>query len=109
MISFARVCCFLLIAGETGWTQSASVSLAWDPSPDSIVSGYTIYYGAATRQYTNSIDVGLVTNAIVGNLNRGVTFFFAVTAHTTNLLESDFSNEVSTKIGATRARNLKIK
>ena len=70
-----------------------SVTLAWDPSPDPTVAGYSIYYGASTGSYTNLANVGLGTNGVVSNLLAGTTYYFAVTAHTAFGLESDFSNE----------------
>jgi hypothetical protein len=71
-----------------------SVTLAWDPSvPSTGIAGYFIYYGGATGSYTNLVDVGLATNGVVSNLVAGTTYYFAVTAHDSSGLESDFSNE----------------
>ena len=74
---------------------AAQVPLAWQPSPDAGVAGYKIYYGGASQTYTNSIDVGNVTNGIVTGLAGGTLYYFAATAYGTNGVESDFSNEVS--------------
>jgi hypothetical protein len=77
------------------------VTLAWDPSTDPIVNKYTIYYGVATKSYTNNSTVVsngppcTITNATVALPANGVTYFFAATASDTYGLESDFSNEVS--------------
>lgn len=86
----------MLIAGYL-FAQSlptASVVLAWDASPDASVSGYRLYYGVASRTYTNTVDVGNVLTGVISNLVPGVTYYFAATAYATNGLESDFSNEV---------------
>jgi hypothetical protein len=72
-----------------------NVTLAWDPSPDSSVAGYRLYDGVTTGTYTNVIDVGNATTAMVSNLVSGVTYFFAATAYDTNGQESVFSDEVS--------------
>jgi len=72
-----------------------SVTLAWDPSPDSTVVGYRVYYGVASGNYTNSAAVGNVTNATVANLVDGVTYYFAATAYDSAGGESDFSNEAT--------------
>ena len=92
-----------------------SVTLAWDQSPSStnyVVGSYNLYYGAASGVYTNRVSVLGVTNTtnMVTNLVRGVTYYFAATAVTTNGLESDYSNEVSTKIATVPASpvNLRI-
>ena len=70
-----------------------SVGLAWNPSPDSIVNGYRVYYGVASRSYSTMIDAGSNTNLVISNLVMGTTYYFAATAYTTNGLESDFSAE----------------
>ncbi len=75
----------------------AHVGLAWDPSPSTEVSGYYIYYGPATGNYTNKVNAGQATSVTVSNLVRGVTYYFAATAYTAEGLESEFSNEVSWK------------
>lgn len=80
------------------WTvvaHATGVILAWDPSPDTDVVGYTIYYGTASRTYTNTVTLGNVTNGAVTGLQPGITYYFAVTALNDIGLESEFSNEVS--------------
>lgn len=74
--------------------RPANVVLAWDPPPSSEIAGYNLYWGAASRCYTNLVSTSNLT-ATVTNLQRGVTYYFAVTAFTADGLESDFSNEVS--------------
>lgn len=74
---------------------ASSVTLAWDASPSPEVTGYKIYYGPSSRNYTNVINVGNVLMATVTNLSTGATYFFAATAYDGGGLESDFSNEVS--------------
>jgi hypothetical protein len=55
--------------------------------------GYNVYYGAASGTYTNSTSVGNVTNATIGNLVGGTTYFFAAKAVDSAGRESIFSNE----------------
>jgi hypothetical protein len=74
---------------------SYSVALAWDRSPSPEVTGYRVYYGAASGNYTNSVVVGNVTSNTVPGLSSGVTYFFAVTSYDMNGLESTFSNEIN--------------
>lgn len=71
-----------------------SLGLAWDPNPESWLVGYRIYYGVASRQYTNHVDTGPATFGLVTGLIRGVTYYFAVTAYDANGQESDLSAEV---------------
>ena len=72
-----------------------SVTLAWDAStPGTNVAGYTIYYGVSPGNYTNQVEVGLATAGVVSNLVAGTTYCFAVTAYSSEGLESDYSSEV---------------
>lgn len=73
---------------------AAEVRLAWDPSPDSGVIAYRIYWGTRSRAYTQHLEVGRVTTATVTGLSAGRTYFFAATALAAGGLESDLSNEV---------------
>jgi hypothetical protein len=72
-----------------------SISLAWDPSPDPSVIGYKVYWGVATRNYTNSLSAGGATTLTISNLIAGRTYYFAATAYDTNGIESDYSVEAS--------------
>jgi hypothetical protein len=76
-------------------TFAAQVTLVWNASSDPNVTGYDIYYGVASRSYTNKIDVGNTTNATISGLVEGVTYYFAATAYNVLGIESDFSGEVS--------------
>lgn len=77
-----------------------AVQLAWDPSPDSWVTGYRLYcatnsfYGTNDVGMIRAIDVGTNLTTTVYNFQSG-TYYFVATAYTTNGLESLPSNEVS--------------
>src|SRR5437867_3419151 len=75
--------------------SAASVTLVWNASPGTNIAGYNVYYGVASRTYTNKVNVGNATNATVSGLIAGTTYFFAVSAYDTYGLESDYSNEMS--------------
>jgi hypothetical protein len=71
------------------------VNLAWAPSPSSPnIDGYRIYYGTASGNYSEHLDVGMVTNAKVPNSTAGTTYFYVVVAYKGSL-ESPPSNEVA--------------
>jgi fibronectin type 3 domain-containing protein len=73
----------------------SSVTLTWDPSPDSAVAGYRLYEGLASQTYTNVIDVGNATAVTASGLVGSATYFYAVTAYDTDGAESAFSGEIS--------------
>lgn len=74
----------------------ASVSLAWDASPGTnVIAHYNVYWGRATRTYTNAVNVGTNLTATITNLIAGPTYHFAATATDASGLESDYSDEVT--------------
>ncbi len=79
------------------WASNAppqSASLAWNASaPAAGVTGYYIHYGTATGNYTNRIDAGLASSAVVNSLRVGATYYFVTTAYTASGMESGYSNE----------------
>ena len=85
---------FVLLGGVPAFA-SQSVSLTWNPSADTNVAGYRIYFGVASHVYTNSMTVGNVTNITVSGLADGTTYFFGATTVDSSGNESDLSNEAS--------------
>jgi len=85
----------------------ANATISWVPPTQNTdgsgvgpLSGYRIYYGTASQQYTTTISVsnaGLTTYVIDG-LNVGTTYYFAVTAVTAAGIESAPSPEVAAMI-----------
>jgi hypothetical protein len=80
---------------------SASVTVSWDANKESDLRGYKIYYGTASRSYSQVLDVGNVTSRRISGLEVGVQYFFAVTAYDFSGNESDFSNEVNITVSDT--------
>ncbi|HEX3857614.1 MAG TPA: Ig-like domain-containing protein [Verrucomicrobiae bacterium] len=74
------------------------MALAWQPSTDTNVVGYNVYFGGASETYTNIISAGNAMSAVVSNLVQGGTYYFAVTAYDTTGLESPFSSETSYEV-----------
>jgi hypothetical protein len=72
--------------------QSTPVTLAWSPSPDSLVVGYNLYYGEVASTQTNKLDVGPALGATVSNLQAGVNYYFFATAYDASTIESEPSN-----------------
>lgn len=92
-LRFGLACAALLIAPLS--VQAArQVTLAWDRSTDSTVTGYKVKYGTSPGQYSSVIDVGDTTTTTVSNLSAGVELYFAVTSYRYDSSESGPSNEV---------------
>ena len=79
--------------GMTAYS-AATVSLAWDPSPDADVVNYRIYSGQSSGNYNWSKDFGNVTNCTITNLQAGLRYWFVATAFNAGGAESDPSNEL---------------
>jgi hypothetical protein len=90
---------WLVESGARAQARS-SVTLAWDPSTGTGIAGYRLYWGYASRTYTNALDAGNVTQATASGIIAGIPCYFAVTAYTTNGLESGFSSEISCTLAA---------
>jgi len=96
----ATVLVCLILA--TFWVQvvctpawAAQLALLWDPSGDSDVVGYNVYYGTQSGHYTTEVNAGNTTTYTVSNLQVGSTYYFAATAYDSYGYESAYSNELS--------------
>lgn len=85
----------LLAASSLSSLASQSVTLAWDTTSDRRVVGYLVHCGLAHRNYSRVVDVGNTNIATISGLEYGRTYYFSVTAYTSNRVESKFSNEAS--------------
>jgi len=69
------LCCAMLPPGAL-----VNVRLAWNASSSPVgITGYNVYWGPASGNYTNSLTVA-TNGCCVSNLSRGGTYWFAVTA-----------------------------
>ena len=90
--------CYVAVGQLAPTNKPPSVMVMWDPNVEPDIGGYKIYHGTNSRIYNVVLDVGNVTNAILSNFTRGVTYYFAATAYNTIPLESDLSEEVTLTI-----------
>ena len=80
---------------------SGAATLSWSPPTQNTdgtpltAAGFRVYYGTASRHYGAPIDVGDVTSYVLGGLQVGQTYYFAVTAYDSGGNESAYSTEVS--------------
>jgi hypothetical protein len=102
-ISMPRVCFLigillmfflLFIPLSVQHVHGASITLAWDPGPETNLAGYKLYYGAASGSYSAVVDVGNFTSLTISSLEAGKTYYFAATAYGTGGEESGMSNEL---------------
>ncbi len=79
--------------------NSGQVTLAWDASVDTDLSGYKVYVGTSSGVYpAAAIDVGNLTTCTITGLQSGAAYYFAVTGYNQSGNEGGFSNEVSSTI-----------
>ena len=73
----ALVSVLCLLAG-TG-TAHASITLAWDPSPDAGVAAYRVYVGTESGAYSETYDVDVQqTSFVYSDTAPGIRYYFAV-------------------------------
>lgn len=83
-----------LIASSPG--IAAQVTLTWDDLNEAPVEGYNLYYWQSPDDKPTVVKVGKQTLFTLTGLEDGRTYFFAVTAVSSNgTRESEFSNVVS--------------
>lgn len=82
-------------SAKLSWDGSFSAPGVLDPS----VTGYRLYYGTASRDYTEAVDAGLTYEIAVAGLPR-TRVYFALTAYNASGMESEFSDEVSGDLSA---------
>jgi hypothetical protein len=88
------------LAGTGTPTLQHSVTLSWDPSTSDGVVGYNVYRGARSggpyAQINAAVD-STTTNAD-DTVSAGQTYYYVVTALTSDSKESAYSNEMSAVI-----------
>jgi hypothetical protein len=86
---------FLLLMLQIPAKADSSVTLVWAPSSDPNASGYNVYFGTTSHNYTSMVTVGNTTSATIPGLTPGTTYYFAITTYDMSGNESVFSSEVS--------------
>ncbi len=81
-------------ACSPGSTTPETATLTWDAVTDPNLNGYRVYYGTASGQYLQSLNVGNVTTCPLTGLSNRTTYYMVVTALDTFGSESGYSNEV---------------
>jgi hypothetical protein len=79
----------------TSTNAHAQVTLGWTASTGSNVTGYEIYYGTVSGNYTYNVNAGNTTSYALSGLSAGATYYFAATAYDSAGDQSAYSNQVS--------------
>jgi hypothetical protein len=78
------------------FAAGSTVTLEWDPNPETNLSGYRVHYGSATRRYQGVLEVPATSTSVtVSNLDNNRRYFFSVAAFNAGGSESALSDEVS--------------
>ena len=85
----------LVVLTSVPLCHSASLRLSWNANTETDLAGYRVYYGIASGDYGEPIDVGNVTAYELTGLSETITYYVALTAFDTADNESEKSDEVS--------------
>jgi hypothetical protein len=94
----------LLSVFPLGAQAGQTVNLAWSPNSDNRTAGYRVHYGSASHVYTQTVDVGNVTNAVITLPDTGSTYYLVATAYDQSGVESPYSNETTVTTTASVAQ-----
>jgi hypothetical protein len=99
-IRLALVAAGLLVCSAVP-VAAGTVTLAWDPNPETDIAGYVVFYGTSSGQYATSVDVGNQTFFQFTEPYSTTPYYFAVRAYNQAGSQSELSAEVSTANPAT--------
>jgi len=85
--------------------SASTVNIAWDANKEPDVSGYVVFFGTRSGNYSGSVDVGNSTSALMNVTDTSTTYYFAVAAYSTSGVRSALSAEVSWSIAAPSLTN----
>lgn len=85
---------FFLVTANFNAKDLWDISLEWQPSPSSNVTGYFIYWGTNSGTYLWRTNVENKLQTVIPDLKSATKYYFSATAYEADLWESEFSNEV---------------
>lgn len=93
LFSFATLTLVLILVPVMAHALTP-VTVAWNVN-NPVPEGCILYWGTASRNYTNSHDAGNANRYTIPDLQEGVTYYFAATAYDSTGNESAYSAEIS--------------
>ncbi|MEI6674811.1 MAG: discoidin domain-containing protein [Verrucomicrobiota bacterium] len=87
---------------------TASLSLAWNPNPETDIASYQLSYGTSTGSHPSALNAGAATTATATGLMEGTTYYFVVTATNLAGLQSQPSAEIFYQIPVTQAGSVTV-
>ncbi len=68
------------VADVAGTSSTSKVTISWNKNMAYNISGYNVYYGTSSGNYTSSVSAGDVSNLDFTSLTPNQRYYFAVTA-----------------------------
>ncbi|MEI6673562.1 MAG: discoidin domain-containing protein [Verrucomicrobiota bacterium] len=87
---------------------SATITLAWNPNPETDVVSYQLSYGTSAGVHSTVVNAGATTTATVTGLIEGTTYYFVVTATNLAGLQSQPSAEAFYQIPVTQTDSVTV-
>ena len=85
----------LVLLGAANNLYAGEITFGWDANTEKDLAGYNLYIGTQTSNYTQSIDVGNVTQFTLKNVPEAVKRFYSLTARDNSGNVSDFADELT--------------
>lgn len=86
---------FVLMTLVARTATAAPITVMWDPSTDTTVTGYVVYVGTQSGVYANHYDVGNATYFVLSDAVAGQPYYIAVAAYAPGPIIGPASAEVS--------------
>jgi len=88
------LCTILLCLAGVRDAAGGVLTLQWDPSHDSSVTGYTVFVGTESGRYSTTVNVGNQVQFVFRDAQPGSTYYFAVGAYRSDGVVGTLSAEV---------------
>jgi len=85
---------FVLMTPVARTAAAGPITVMWDPSTNTAVTGYVVYVGTESGVYTRSYDVGNATYYVLSDAVAGQSYYFTVASYVPGPILGDRSPEV---------------